>query len=223
MKWAQQRIPTIEVTADPKGKGKAVDYASRTPIADEFMSEAFKSQRCSTSSMSSIESASTEQADLSHLSSDMYVPGPSSSKPVHPRSTSIPFFPSPPVTSARVSVPETGVTISQSESAPVPTRGHRSEFEGNGGCTSETSSVCTERPTQHKMYLSAATSSTRRDNPKANGPNGGRKVCLQVPAPKVKPVFDVVAEYHGLELFRISDAVPYREYFFLTIDGLSCD
>ncbi|OAG15452.1 hypothetical protein CC77DRAFT_1054005 [Alternaria alternata] len=208
-KCAQQRIPTIEVTADPKGKGKAIDYTSRTPIADEFMSEAFKSQRCSTSSMSSIESASTEQADLSHISSDMYAPGPSSSKPVHPRSTPIPFFPSPPVTSARVSVPETGVTISQSESAPVPTRGHRSEFEGNGGCTSETSSVCTERPTQHKMYLSAATSSTRRDNPKANGPNGGREVCLQVPAPKVKPVFDVVAEYHGLELFRISDAVPY--------------
>ena len=223
MKWAQQRIPTIEVTADPKGKGKAVDYASRTPIADEFMSEAFKSQRCSTSSMSSIESASTEQADLSHLSSDMYVPGPSSSKPVHPRSTSIPFFPSPPVTSARVSVPETGVTISQSDSAPVPTRGHRSEFEGNGGRTSETSFVCTERPTQHKMYLSAATSSTRRDNPKANGPNGGREVCLQVPAPKVKPVFDVVAEYHGLELFHISDAVPYREYFFIIIDELSCD
>ncbi|CAN9390821.1 unnamed protein product [Alternaria alternata] len=208
-KWAQQRIPTIEVTADPKGKGKAVDYATRTPIADEFMSEAFKSQRCSTSSMSSIESASTEQADLSHLSTDMYAPGPSSSKPVHPRSTPIPFFPSPPTTSTRVSVPETGVTISQSDSAPVPTRGHRSEFEGNGGCTSETSSVCTERPTQHKMYLSAATSSTRRDNPKANGPNGGREVCLQVPAPKVKPVFDVVAEYHGLELFRISDAVPY--------------
>jgi hypothetical protein len=223
MKWAQQRIPTIEVTADPKGKGKAVDYASRTPIADEFMSEAFKSQRCSTSSMSSIESASTEQADLSHLSTDLYAPGPSSSKPVHPRSTPIPFFPSPPVTSARVSVPETGVTISQSDSAPVPTRGHRSEFEGNGGCTSETSSVCTERPTHPEVYLSAATSSTRRDNPKANRPNGGREICLQVPAPKVKPVFDVVAGYHGLELFRISDAVPYCEYFFLTIDGLSCD
>ena len=83
--------------------------------------------------------------------------------------------------------------------------------------------MCTERPTQPKVYLSAATSSTRRDNPKANGPNGGRKVCLQVPAPKVKPVFDVVAEYHGLELFHISDAVPYREYFFLIIDELSCD
>ncbi|KAH6841235.1 hypothetical protein B0T12DRAFT_255477 [Alternaria alternata] len=208
-KWAQQRIPTIEVTADPKGKGKAVDYASRTPIADEFMSEAFKSQRFSTSSMYSIESASTEQADLSHLSTDMYAPGPSSSKPVHPRSIPIPFFPCPPTTTAQVSVPETGVTISQSNSAPVSTRGHRSEFEGNGDCTSETSSVCTERPTQPKVYLSAATSSTRRDNPKANGPNGGREICLQVPAPKVKPVFDVVAEYHGLELFHISDAVPY--------------
>ncbi|CAI9630019.1 unnamed protein product [Alternaria burnsii] len=208
-KWAQQQILTIEVTADPKGKGKAVDYGSRTPIADEFMSEAFKSQRCSTSSMSCIESASTEQADLSHLSTDMYAPGPSSSKPVHPRSTPIPFFPSPPSTSARVSGPETGVTISQSDSTPVPTRGHRSEFEGNGGCTSETSSVCAERPTQHKMYLSVATSSTRRGNPKVNGLNGVREVCLQVPAPKVKPVFDVVAEYHGLELCRISDAVPY--------------
>ena len=83
--------------------------------------------------------------------------------------------------------------------------------------------MCTERPTQHKMYLSAANSSTRRDNPKANGPNGGREICLQVPAPKVKPVIDVVAEYHGLELFRISDAVPYRECFFLTIEELSCD
>jgi hypothetical protein len=77
--------------------------------------------------------------------------------------------------------------------------------------------VYTVRPIKHDMYVSGA-SSPRRDNPKASGLNVGGDVCLRVPALKEKPVFDVVAEYQGLKLCRVSDAVPYREYSHLEYD-----
>lgn len=43
----------------------------------------------------------------------------------------------------------------------------------------------------------------------------GFVTSLAVPAPKTRPDYDVVAEYQGLKLGRISDAVPYCTYPFL--------
>jgi hypothetical protein len=71
--------------------------------------------------------------------------------------------------------------------------------------------VYTVRPTKHDAYVSGS-SSPRRYNPKTCGLTTGGEGCLVVPAPNKKPMFDVVAEYRGLKLCRISDAVPYREY-----------
>lgn len=48
-----------------------------------------------------------------------------------------------------------------------------------------------------------------------NGLNAGGEGMLVVPTPREKPVFDVVAEYQGLKLCRISDAVPYCECFYV--------
>ncbi|XP_014557909.1 hypothetical protein COCVIDRAFT_14833 [Bipolaris victoriae FI3] len=48
-------------------------------------------------------------------------------------------------------------------------------------------------------------SPARRENPKMMG----FVTSLAVPAPKTRPDYDVVAEYQGLKLGRISDAVPY--------------
>lgn len=39
---------------------------------------------------------------------------------------------------------------------------------------------------------------------------------LAVPAPNTRPDYDIVAEYQGLKLGRISDAVPYCTYLFLS-------
>jgi hypothetical protein len=48
--------------------------------------------------------------------------------------------------------------------------------------------------------------SPRRENRKANG----LASCLKVPAPRTKPDYDMIVEYQGLRLGRISDAVPNR-------------
>lgn len=48
-------------------------------------------------------------------------------------------------------------------------------------------------------------SPARRENPKMMG----FVTSLVVPTPKMRPDYDVVAEYQGLKLGRISDAVPY--------------
>ncbi|EUC48531.1 hypothetical protein COCMIDRAFT_87222 [Bipolaris oryzae ATCC 44560] len=48
-------------------------------------------------------------------------------------------------------------------------------------------------------------SPARRENPKMMG----FVTSLVVPTPKTRPDYDVVAEYQGLKLGRISDAVPY--------------
>jgi hypothetical protein len=77
--------------------------------------------------------------------------------------------------------------------------------------------MCTIRPFSGRHDVSGS-SSPRRDNPKScmNGGSGegGRygEGMLVVPQPGEKPKYNVVVEYMGLKLCRISDAVPYREY-----------
>jgi hypothetical protein len=88
-------------------------------------------------------------------------------------------------------------------------------FDGGGrSYVSETSSVHTVRPCaiKNSAYIPGV-SSPRRDNPKTSGSNTDRgDGSLFVPAPREKPVCDVVAEYQGLKLCRVSDCVPYCEF-----------
>ncbi|KAG9185539.1 hypothetical protein G6011_06870 [Alternaria panax] len=233
----QQRLPRTKTTAGYKGKCKAADDVSRTPVANKFVSSQWRltSQRSSTSSSSMTDSDSGQQADLSHLATDVYAAGPcskstaghsskptpvlSKSTPIPSKSTPIACFPSPPTTTTTTAskasvVPESGASIPQNTSfAPVSVRGYRLEFETtnrNGFFRSSSFTCTTDRAatTQPAMYPSGA-SSPRRGNPKRGLNGGGGEVNLHVPSLKVKPVFDVVAQYQGLKLCRVSDAVPY--------------
>ncbi|KAL1792298.1 hypothetical protein ACET3X_008805 [Alternaria dauci] len=207
----QQQIPSIKAT-DDRENDKPVAYKSRTPIADEFMNGAFRSKIFPPTPTFSQEPVSVEQADVSHSPTDMYTPGPPGSREGSTTSKagpagSSPTFPSPPTT-PQASILEPKVTTPQSALTHVPVRGYRFEVNNIGDIISSSSSVSTERSTQPKRFSSGA-SSPRRDNPKAYGPNGGRESTLQVPDPKADLVFDIVTEYHGLKLCRVSDAVPY--------------
>ncbi|KNG50030.1 hypothetical protein TW65_02948 [Stemphylium lycopersici] len=63
-----------------------------------------------------------------------------------------------------------------------------------------------ERSSLSRYQPSFPTSpSPRRERAKSNG----LASCLKVPMPRTKPDYDIVAEYQGLKLGRISDAVPY--------------
>jgi hypothetical protein len=69
--------------------------------------------------------------------------------------------------------------------------------------------VCTIKPSR---FDTSGSSTPRRENLK-NHMNGGiGPGVLVVPAPRGKPVYDVVVEHMGLKLCRICDAVPYCEY-----------